>query len=198
MRNALAVLVCITAIATSKLSLAQDCSEIPKYGIFDVRHTQTQEDFVQDVIHWLSVNQFSTEQQAQNAGLKIGIVIPHVDIPVNADGTYGQSSAKTWSQAAEEYFRQHIEIHKSFENTLITANPTIVTAWQECVSKAKGLICWAKQTDNPKEIVLSMELRPFTTSFWSLFIRVKDIQYSPHVESRNSLGGALPPSGPRL
>lgn len=182
-RNTVLVLACILTIASAKSLRAQDCSEITKYGIFDVRHTRTQMDFVQDIIDWLTVNQFSTEQEAKNAGLNVGIVIPDVNIPINADGTYGENHAKTWSLAAASYFSKHSEIHTSFESNFRTANPNIVTAWQQCVSNSKGLICWAKQTDNPKEIELSLELRPLNTSFWTLFVKVKSIQYSPQLVS---------------
>lgn len=183
MRRLLQMLAFVLAIEGSVTALAQGCSDITKMGIFDVRHTRTQDDMVNDVIHWLSVNEFSTEQDARQAGLKVGIVIPGINLPLNADGTYGDSHSKSWSRATEEYLRQHVETHNSFEQTFLTSNPNIVSAWRDCVLNQKGLICWAKQTDNPKEILLGLELRPLTT-FSGLFVKVTDIQYSGNVESK--------------
>jgi len=174
----------VIVVAFGTLLPAQECADITKYGIFDVQHTKTQSDFVQDLISWLSTNEFLSEAQAKNAALKVGIVIPDINIPVNADGTYGESHSKTWSKAAEQYFRNHTEAHASFESDVTKANPNIVAAWQACVTRAKGLVCWARQTPNPKEVLLSMELRPVATTQSSLSVRVRDVQYSSNLASR--------------
>lgn len=180
------LLLVLFAIGCSTAASAQDCSEITKKGIFDVGQTNSQSDLVEDIIHWLSVNEILTQEETTNAAYHAGIVIPNVPVPINEDLTYGSNRKKYWSQAAAEYLQHNVQAHASFQSTFTTANPNVVAAWQACVLRAKGLICWAKQTDNPNEIILNLEVRPFTS--WSLlailFLRVQDIAVSDGVVSK--------------
>ena len=124
------ILLCIPPAA-----IAQDCSQITKYGIFDLHSSATQTDLIDDVIHWLSVNEYSTESDARNAAAGVGITIPVVDITLNADGTYGDSHSSTWSKATAAYLKTHSESHTRASQEFVTANPQIVAAWQSCVTQ---------------------------------------------------------------
>ena len=151
-------------------SKAQDCSAITKYGIFDVRHTSQQVDLVDDLVKWLSVNEYKTENDAKNAAARAGITIPVLDISLNADGTYGESHASTWSKAVLDFLHSHKELHTKFAQDFSTANPQIVSAWQACVTQVTGLVCWVNQTDNPNEVMLNIEVRPISLPLSSLTI----------------------------
>jgi len=190
----------VTAISAFPPNLwAEDCSEITKYSIFDVRKSSTAETITMDVIHWLSTSEFLTETGATNAAAKVGFQLPQVKIPINADGSYGESHSKTWSKAAAEYLRQETRSRKTFADEFRTANPNIIAAWQACVTQAKGLICWAKQTDNPNEIQLFLELRYLTTDHPSkIFVPSDGIEYSknlsPYAKSFDKELGAGSPT----
>jgi len=159
---------------------AQDCSDITKFGIFDVRHTNQDTSLIDDIVHWLTVNEYTTENDARNASLRAGIVIPVVNIPINADGTYGDSHSSSWSKATAEYLQAHHEVHEKVSQDFKTANPQIVAAWQACVTQASGLLCWARQTDNKNEIQLNIEVRPISLPLAPL--KVTRIDKSPNFD----------------
>jgi hypothetical protein len=115
--------------------LAQDCAEITRFGIFDVRRTTKQIDLIDDVIHWLTVNKYQSESAAKSAAASFGIKIPDVPIQLNGDGTYGESHSSTWSEATAEYLKSHREQHERISQEFITANPQIVAAWQSCITQ---------------------------------------------------------------
>jgi hypothetical protein len=163
-----------------------DCSEITSKGIFDVRQSRATENITSDVIHWLSVNEFNTQEDAHSAAASFGFVIPEVNIPINSDGSYGDSHKSSWSKAAADYLSQHVQHNQEFESKFRTANPAIVAAWKECVSGAKGLICWAKQTENPNEIVLNVEVRYLTRTPSLLKISKDGITFSDNLIPKNS------------
>lgn len=142
-----------------------DCSEITRMGIFDVRSSRATQHITTDVIHWLSVNDFRTEDEAHNAAFHVGIVLPKINIPINTDGSYGDSHTSLWSKATAEYLSQHDVGDSAFEADFKGANPNIVNAWLHCVTQEKGLICWATQTSNPMEILLNVEFRPKSTNY---------------------------------
>jgi hypothetical protein len=159
---------------------SQDCSAITKFGIFDVHKTKSEDQFALDIIHWLQTNEFKTEADARSAALKTGIIIPGVNIPVNSDGSYGDSHSSTWSKAVAEYLEIHVKEFHTFSSDVQTANPNIVNAWKECVNKVVGLVCYAHQTANPAEIMLNMEVRPKTLNVGRL--RVAKVEHSPNID----------------
>jgi hypothetical protein len=117
-----------------QIAVAQDCSQITKFGIFDMKRTSQQTDMLDDVIHWLTVNEYQSESTARSAAASVGISIPDVPVPLNADGSYGESHASTWSKATADYLQSHHESHQKLSQDFITANPQIVSAWQSCVT----------------------------------------------------------------
>jgi hypothetical protein len=155
-----AILVVLLMNAFIGASQAQDCAAITKYGIFDVRKTSQQTDLADDFLKWLSINEFNSQQDAHNAGMKTDIIIPYLDVPANSDNTYGDNHSSNWTKATIDYLQAHQEKHLKFAEDFSTANSAIVDAWKECVMYATGLICWATPTDRQDEVILNLEVRP--------------------------------------
>jgi len=57
---------------------AQDCSEILKYGIYDISRTSTQTQLIDSYLEWLSEQEVRTDEEARNFSLKVGVVLPTV------------------------------------------------------------------------------------------------------------------------
>jgi hypothetical protein len=158
---------------------AQDCAGITKYGIFDVRKTSQQTDLADDLIKWLTSNDFGTEEAAKNAGMSAGMVIPYIDVPANSDNTYGENHKSSWSKAAADFLQTHSEKHSKFTEEFMSGNVAIVNAWKECVTRATGLICWATPTSRNDEVRLNIEVRPVQLPVGTM--RISAIVSSPNL-----------------
>lgn len=114
------------------------------------------------------------------------------EIPTNRVNRSGLTATADWAIGSKRSLssKRLREVRNQAENH--------VSAWQACVTQAKGLICWAKQTDNPKEVQLTLELRYLTVNHPShIYVATDDIQYSNHLKplrtlSKKELGVGAP------
>lgn len=162
-----------------------NCSEITRMGIFDVHVKSTEESLSQSLISWLTSSRFSTEAEATSAAASLGIKLPDIPIPMNADGTYANSHSKTWSEAVTKYLETHTDARSRVYEETRTANPSIIAAWKECQGRS-GMRCWATQTQAEDNIVLNIEIRPLFAPFDA--VPLLRIDHSDNVQPVNPSG----------
>lgn len=163
-----------------------NCSDITKFGIFDVSKTSREEDLVSSYLKWLSSQEANSREEASNSSLSLGIPIP--DLPLDFGGEHAAGNTTSWSKKVAEYLKNDGEARTRFNQEFLAANSNIVAAWRDCALNKKGLVCWAEQTENPKEILLKIDLRPLVLPMLSVPKIVK-IAASAHVETDEDFVG---------
>ena len=163
-----------------------NCSDITKFGIFDVSKTSRDEDLVSSYLKWLNNQEVNSKQEASDLSLNIGIPIP--DFPIEFGGGNTTNAATSWSKNLTEYLKNNNEARTRFNQEFLQANSKIVDAWRDCALNKRGLVCWAEQTENPKEILLKIDLRPLTLPMPKAPSIVK-IVTSPNVKTEENFKG---------
>ena len=163
-----------------------NCSDITKFGIFDVSKTSREEDLVSSYLKWLNNQENGSRQEASNTSANFGFEFPTIGLDFG--GGHDTKTGTSWSKKLTEYLENNSEARTRFNQEFVTANSHIVDAWSKCVSQHLGLVCWAEQTDNPREIMLKMELR--LADFTNPEIpTVKKIITSPNVRTTQQIEG---------
>jgi hypothetical protein len=139
-------------------------------------------------LKWLSNTQAKSQQDTNDASINLGIKFPVEGIPIGVDfgGSSNKGSSSSWSSELVEYLQENSVAHNKFEQEFRKANTDIIGAWRDCVLNRKGLIGWAEQTDNPREILFKMEVRPLATPFPDEF-KITEVITSEHVEPTETL-----------
>lgn len=166
-----------------------NCADITKFGIFDISRTSKEEELSISFLKWVRNQDFGSYEQANNSAFNFGLTLPKIPVGIELGKKDGNRTANSWSKDFTEFLENNIEVKKDFNQEFITANNTIVKAWQSCVENSRGLSCWAEQTDNPKEILLRIEVKPLTFPFPKLKIKV--IHTSPHVTTHQKIHDQL-------
>jgi hypothetical protein len=182
------LLVVLTLLAGS--ARAQQCSDILKYGIYDISKTSSEEKLADSFLQALSQHEVRTQQEAKSFGLKFGVTLPtEIPTPLELGITSTGSKASEYGKRLSSYYKSDRARFSQFRQEVFNVNSNIVKAWSDCVknNNLKGLICWAEQTENPSEILLKIELRPLTVPLRE--IKIEDITYSPNVRPKAKFKG---------
>lgn len=163
-----------------------NCSDITKFGIFDVSNTSRDEDLVASYLKWLQNQETNTRTEAANTSLGLGLPIP--DFPLDFEGEHNETNTTTWGKRLSDYLNSNVEVKNRFREEFLTANASIVSAWRDCAVNTKGLVCWAEQTENPKEIILKIEVRPLVFPMVNR-IKLTEIVTSPNVKTGENFVG---------
>lgn len=166
-----------------------NCSDITKYGIFDVSKTSREEDLVSSYLKWLNNQETSSSQDASDFSFNFGITLPvKVPVPLTFGIGNAANNANSWSKNLTDYLNSDNAARTRFNQEFSEANSKIVDAWRDCALNKRGLVCWAEQTENPKEILLKIDLRPLTLPMLKTPTLVK-IVTSPNVETTEDFKG---------
>jgi hypothetical protein len=114
----------------------QECKAVLAGGVFNttnINQTQASKDAF---TAWQCTTNFSTAEQAMNAGVSIGV--PIYDVPVQIGGTFSDSQKQSWKSA---HCSNNTSEQQSFSNLVIAmkqAAPDILQAWTRCIETTCG------------------------------------------------------------
>lgn len=108
-----------------------DCGQILQQGIFNttVIHSSTQMEH--DFYQFIYASDFSTHDQAINAGIQVGI--PVYGIPLQIGGTFSKQQKDTWRSQHAEYRNDNLTLSQKYDLIQKQVDQTIVRAWLECI-----------------------------------------------------------------
>ena len=93
---------------------------------------------------------FSSYQQAEDAGLKLGIVLD--DLPVSIDGHDRSSSFSQYQHSLCENIDTQSSSYLAIHSKVVAANDGVVKAWTECISQP-GVHFWAEANNTDPSLV---------------------------------------------
>lgn len=136
-------------VGAANLRAEDQCKDILKNGIFDNSFISSTEESKKKFITWQCTSEFSTHDEAIDAGVDVGAIV--YGIPIYISGTFTKDQRDTWkktncsqSDLAESYSKSYVELKK-----LVAKE--VVLAWSKCMeitSQYKPLSCVVNAPDN--------------------------------------------------
>ena len=145
--KSLRVIVLLAFCLKALSSLAQDCSQILRGGIYDVYQNSSATDRAASFVNWFKQKQFSSYQEAKNTSLDIGI--PIGDILAGLGFSNDEQGFSQFSNEINSYTSSSTSFKQNLSNKISTINPQVVAAWDHCITQP-GLHFWLERTDDPK------------------------------------------------
>lgn len=161
------------------LNYSQDnCSEILKWGIFDLTTVDSEDDFSTQFADWFSNSNFKQSSSAVEAGISV------VGVGFDA-GTENSNTSK------EEFLRKintNSEQRKKYQTYFKTANPNIINAWAGCVQPKNGLIVSAIRIPGTTYIKLKIKVGRRSDRDRLDTLRIREIDVPDYLKPRKQLG----------
>lgn len=110
-----------------------ECSDILKYGVFDVRETYSNTEIIKKYFRWLEKNKLTTEEKTRHYLSSAGLDIPELGIDVHGEGDYGDSHRSYFSEAFLDVINSNDKYSKEFYEKNTQASSVLVNAWQNCM-----------------------------------------------------------------
>lgn len=142
----------ITMLAAS--SFGQDnCSQILKYGIFDLTSIRSEEDFSSQYINWLQSSQYTSTSNAQEGGVEIGWE------GFGGGGNYGTESTTANKNEFSHKIQNDVSSKQKFQGDFKAANANIINAWSTCAVNKTGLIVSAIRIPGSDIVKLKIQVK---------------------------------------
>lgn len=147
------LLLCITVGSAD----AQNACDSILSGLISKKSTLHDRQFESDYMNWLSTNEFgsyeSLSKESEKAGLKLPKILP---FSFNSDSESQNSVKQSYSKSLENYLRNHVDDRDHFFESVREANTDVVNAWLDCMKPSAGLRCSVSQTENEKELEVTL------------------------------------------
>ena len=93
---------------------------------------------------------FSTHQQAIDAGISIGTVV--YGVPVQLGGTFSKQQKDTWRSTHQQFKTSTTAKSEKYASMIAIASPDILEAWSKCIEVMAparvGLYGWLQEISN--------------------------------------------------
>jgi len=114
----------------------QECKAVLAGGVFNTTNINKTQAAHDAFTAWECTTNFSTADEAMNAGVSIGV--PIYDIPVKIGGTFSSSQKSAWKSA---HCSNNTSESQSFSSLVVAmkqAAPEILQAWTKCIENSCG------------------------------------------------------------
>ncbi|WP_299854650.1 hypothetical protein [uncultured Roseobacter sp.] len=145
------------SLATTEVASA-NCEGFARLGLYDVRLETSDVDRAESYRHWFCSQKFTSAEQANSAGLDIGI--DGFDLGFDSDN-------QSWSEFYHEYCQETTFASKYRETTLNyvkTVNQGVVNAFQACIAQP-GLHAWITQGSSARTFTFETRYQPGDDEF---------------------------------
>lgn len=163
------------------------CESILKWGIWDFSKITSAEQFSESIISWLDFNTYESEKDTRTASIAAGIVLPaDVPIPINIDGSYGETHEQFYSTALSKFFRKNTTYLQTFTQINRFADKSIVSAWSDCmVRRQGGAFLYLVSNSDSNELMLKVQVSAYKPGD-SVNLRIDRIDISDNLEEISS------------
>jgi hypothetical protein len=128
----LVVAVCLFFASQLATAYATDqCSDILNRGIFNTTTVNQSVGIKNDYNAWLCTTEFSTHQEAYNAGISIGF--PVYDIPLQLGATFDSNARETWKRSHCSSTTDRSQYSAAYQKIVSEISPNVVNAWRDCM-----------------------------------------------------------------
>lgn len=168
LRTKMVTLGVLCAIYSNSEAHAQDCSQITKFGIFDLSNSANETKVFDSYLNYIDSRNFSSQEEASQFSSKLGIELP-IDIPINISGSVSTASAKksAYQKALKDLQSKNSSQYIKSQQAFSTANKNIIDAWKYCVGifSHQPISCWAEPSASEKQLILKIQVRPDRNRF---------------------------------
>lgn len=175
----LSLLTLIVICSFNNITMAQDCDQVLKDGVFNSTAISTRSDLAKSFYQYIYNTDFTTHQQAIDAGISIGV--PVYGIPVQFGGTFSKQQKDEWKRTHQEYKNETMTLSQKYNAILKFASPDILESWNKCIYYTRtkvGLYGWIESISS-KSAVLHVSWNPIAG----------DRGVAPIVQTSNIVGG---------
>ena len=111
-------------------SLAQGCDEVLKRGIFNTTTVEQSDDFKQKLNEYIFDSEFSTHEQAMNAGFSLGAIV--FGVPLKLGGTFSKEQRDTWRREHTQYKNSRTTSSSKYSMLMSNISTGVLDAWLAC------------------------------------------------------------------
>lgn len=137
-------------------SLAQDCNELLRHGIFDVRGAKDDRIFASFYAQWFCSQSFKSQDDAQSYGGSFEQPFRKFSAQFSRDNWSTETSQFCQSLTKQQYLESHVTEYSR------NVSPTLMNSFDRCVGQ-QGLHAWFKLTEDPHVVVLLANYVPDAT-----------------------------------
>ncbi|WP_207535566.1 hypothetical protein [Desertivirga arenae] len=139
MKNLL-LLFLLTLFNNCNAQIIDQCSEILKWGLWSYNEKYESVQLAEKTVNWFTNNKIHSKQSTLDLAKKADIALPieGLVIPMNLEGTFGQSNSQYYSEAVAYYLEHNVDYRKVYLEKNIQADDGIVKAWSKCMEKPKA------------------------------------------------------------
>jgi hypothetical protein len=131
-----AVLITAASFVHAQNPDCQECRAVLVGGVFNTTNINKTQAAHNAFTAWECTTNFSTADEAMNAGVSIGV--PIYDIPVKIGASFSNSQKSTWKSA---HCSNNTSESQSFSNLVVAMKqvaPEILQAWTRCIENSCG------------------------------------------------------------
>lgn len=141
--------------------LAQDCDQVLKDGVFNTTTINSSTDVSKTFYEYIYSADFSTHQQAIDAGLSVGTVV--YGVPLQIGGTFSKQQKDQWRSTHQQYKNETMTSSQKYSALMKYASPDILEAWSTCITNMTasrvGLYGWLQEV-SPSSAILHITWIP--------------------------------------
>lgn len=130
-------------------SSAQDCDKVLRDGIFNTTSINSSLDATKTLNEYIYASDFSTHQQAIDAGLSVGMVI--YGVPLEIGGTFSKEQKDEWRRINQQYRNETSSVAEKYNALMKFASAELLDAWNRCIENVVvsrvGLSGWIQELD---------------------------------------------------
>ncbi len=139
-----ALLVIIIMYTLNNSVIAQDCDQVLKDGVFNTTAISTRTDLSKSFYQYIYSTDFTTHQQAIDAGISIGV--PVFGVPLELGGKFSKQQKDEWKRTHQEYKNETMTLSQKYNALFKYASPDILESWNKCIYDTRttrvGLYGW--------------------------------------------------------
>ncbi len=148
----LTLLICSFLYSTT---FAQDCDQVLKDGVFNQTTINSNSSLQTSFYEYIYSQDFSTHQEAIDAGISIGTVV--YGVPLQIAGTFSKQQKDEWRSTHQQYKNSTLSKSDIYSALMRFASPDILDAWTTCIinnaPSRVGLYGWIQEVSSTSAIL---------------------------------------------
>lgn len=141
-------------------SAADSCSDVLSHGIFNTYSLSESASLRKSFHSWLCTTEFKTHQEAQDAG--VGIGVPIYGVPVQIDGNFSQQQRDEWKKTNCQTEDRALSSDQALKIATSQVSSEIIEAWKSCMDHehdARGLSCQMRASTD--QVMITVKYAPY-------------------------------------
>ncbi|MCW3127803.1 MAG: Allergen V5/Tpx family protein [Bacteroidetes bacterium] len=142
-------------------AIAQDCDKVLSDGVFNTTSINSSTDISKAFNEYIYSSDFSSHQQAIDAGLSVGTVV--YGVPLQIGGTFSKQQKDQWRSTHQQYKNETLNSSQKYSALFKYASSDILDAWTTCQFNASaskvGLYGWLQEV-SPSASILHLTWLP--------------------------------------